>query len=140
MGDQQVIDVELDRNTDLGPITHDYRPPSWEGDSSPANVVSESKAELPENAEGRSIGTSKYFQTHRSFLGYVTTLRSLLPLVPMTMKGKFLRRCFFYIPFIPKIDVSGRSLIPVSYKLVANPAQFRNLVTGRRKAIEVYLF
>ncbi|KAI0720588.1 hypothetical protein C8T65DRAFT_293816 [Cerioporus squamosus] len=106
-GEEQVLDVELDRNTDLLPVREDFKTPSWDDEllaSAPdvhAAVPGEQEEEEPEPA-------------------YAVKLRSLLPQFPMTMK-----------------DVKGRFTTRLPYTLVSTPAALRNMHYGRRKAIEM---
>ncbi|KAH9065190.1 hypothetical protein EDB87DRAFT_1679698 [Lactarius vividus] len=99
LGDEQVLDVELDRNTvfrHLPPSKHGLDP--WTSDSESLPASPKPVLALP---------------------GYITLLRSLVPAFPLILR-----------------DLKGRSSIPLPYKLVSSPAQFRAFVPGRRKAIE----
>ncbi|KAH9080267.1 hypothetical protein EDB83DRAFT_960416 [Lactarius deliciosus] len=99
LGDEQVLDVELDRNTVFRQI-----PPSKHG-LDPWNLDSESLPASPKPVP--------------ALPGYITLLRSLVPVFPLTLR-----------------DLKGRSSTLLPYKLVSSPAQFRAFVPGRRKAIE----
>ncbi|KAL6302839.1 hypothetical protein BKA93DRAFT_379999 [Sparassis latifolia] len=105
VGDEQVFDVELDRNTELRPVREDLGAIPWDDDHSAGKARSKSTDEKAESAGDPE---------------YVVKLRSLLPQVPMTLR-----------------DVKGRLPAQLPYMLVSTPAQFRNLLAGRRKAIEM---
>ncbi|KAH8977976.1 hypothetical protein EDB86DRAFT_2996886 [Lactarius hatsudake] len=103
LGDEQVLDVELDRNTVFRQI-----PPSKHG-LDPWNLDSESLPASPKPVPALPVSLARY----------ITLLRSLVPVFPLTLR-----------------DLKGRSSTPLPYKLVSSPAQFRAFVPGRRKAIE----
>ncbi|KAI0632214.1 hypothetical protein C8Q77DRAFT_1158877 [Trametes polyzona] len=107
LGDDQVFDVELDRNTELLPARDDVTEPTLE-DMVNVAFASERAAEAVKSEEVEVEP------------GYAVKLRSLLPQFPMTMK-----------------DVKGRFSSRLPYTLVAAPAQLRNMPYGRRKAIEM---
>ena len=70
---------------------------------------------------------------------YETILMDILPNFPMTQKGKVI---YFSVSCPAKhfTDAKNRSsAFTLPYKLVSSPAYFKTLVTGRRKAIEVYV-
>ncbi|KAF8551283.1 hypothetical protein OG21DRAFT_298316 [Imleria badia] len=110
-GSEQLLDVELDRNTPLLPVPKGSPPllpsldPQFSFDSLPHNTLQTD----PEHGDTTTIKEEYYEQV----------LRCLLPRVPMTAK-----------------DVKPRTTIHVPYKLVASPAHLLALVPGRRKAIE----
>ncbi|KAI0264001.1 hypothetical protein BC834DRAFT_885036 [Gloeopeniophorella convolvens] len=107
LGDEQVLDVELDRNTVLLPATSATEavdPWSLGADALPIRTKLE-----PAPTEDRPPA-------------YVVLLEMLVPGFPLTLrdvKGKVPAN----LPNLP-------------YKLVHSPVQFRTLVLGRRKAIE----
>ena len=58
----------------------------------------------------------------------------------MTLKGKYTRtqsRCCTKNIFEPDAPRGRPPKLPLPYKLVSTPSQLKNLVLGRRKAIEV---
>ncbi|KAH7923356.1 hypothetical protein BV22DRAFT_1130736 [Leucogyrophana mollusca] len=69
LGEEQIIDVELDRNTDLLPVRSDLKLPTLERDAT----------------KGSQDAAPDSFSDSRE-AGYVSILRSLLPRVPLTMK------------------------------------------------------
>ncbi|KDQ50500.1 hypothetical protein JAAARDRAFT_51235 [Jaapia argillacea MUCL 33604] len=115
LGDEQLLDVELDRNIELLPLRDDTRVITWEGEE--RNIV----ANNPSSSS----------QEEEAVPGYVKILRDLLPRFPMTMKGASVTEKSGSFQ-----DVKGRVHPQVAYQLVSNPTYLRNLVPGRRKAIE----
>jgi hypothetical protein len=72
------------------------------------------------------------------FTGYVVLLRSLVPKFPLTLRG--LEISFHPLRQIARTlmtDMKSKVSGPLPYKLVSSSTQFRALVPGRRKAIEV---
>ncbi|KAG8214427.1 hypothetical protein J3R82DRAFT_9449 [Butyriboletus roseoflavus] len=110
-GSEQLIDVELDRNTQLLPVPKGSPPPIPSLDRQPTSnsPLHNTPHPDPEHGEAPTIKEEHYEQV----------LRSLLPRVPMTAK-----------------DVKPRITTQIPYKLVASPAHLLALVPGRRKAIE----
>ncbi|KAF8150646.1 hypothetical protein B0H34DRAFT_146939 [Crassisporium funariophilum] len=112
LGEEQVLDVELDRNTILNPVQSGYTPivskSLWDRMS-----VSGSHHETPYKAENSIVEQSS---TSESF---EAVLDDIVKRFPMTQN-----------------DIKGRRLSPLPYKLVASPAAFKALIIGRRKAIE----
>ncbi|KAH7915481.1 hypothetical protein BJ138DRAFT_997877 [Hygrophoropsis aurantiaca] len=111
LGEEQIIDVELDRNTELLPARPELKLPALE-------------KEIVKSAKGDVENLTPDPRT----AAYGSILKSLLPRIPLTMKGKIRHY---------KLYVKGRSAPQVPYKLVASPAHFFHLLPGRRKAIEV---
>ncbi|KIP06229.1 hypothetical protein PHLGIDRAFT_468557 [Phlebiopsis gigantea 11061_1 CR5-6] len=110
-GDEQVFDITLDRATELLRAGHEEpRSISWNDDSvdRDANVrgADEVSTERPDDADEEP--------------DYSVRLRTLLPQFPLTVKDL----------------KAGQPPRHIPYTLVATPAQFRNLVYGRQKAIE----
>ncbi|KAH0831874.1 hypothetical protein J3R83DRAFT_12745 [Lanmaoa asiatica] len=114
-GSEQLLDVELDRNTPLLPVPNRSPPPLPSLDQQfTFNSPLHGPAQMdPGHGDALTIKEEYYEQV----------LRSLLPRVPMTAKGAYL-------------DVKPRMTTQVPYKLLANPAQLLASVPGRRKAIE----
>ncbi|KAH9942886.1 hypothetical protein B0H21DRAFT_823826 [Amylocystis lapponica] len=112
VGDEQVFDVELDRNTELVPARADVYTVTWDDERSQASPRHKAAA----------VGNPHQRDGNISEPDYATKLRTLLPRVPMTLRD---------------VNVKARSSIRVPYFLASTPAQFRRLVAGRRKAIEV---
>ncbi|OBZ68771.1 hypothetical protein A0H81_11328 [Grifola frondosa] len=108
LGDEQVFDVELDRNMEFLPAREDSRPVTWEDEQATSNLA---------RSRNKVDGRKDQVVVEPD---YVVKLRSLLPRVPVTAK-----------------DVKGRLSGRLPYTLVTTPAQLRNLVIGRRKAIEM---
>ncbi|KAJ3545524.1 hypothetical protein NM688_g5616 [Phlebia brevispora] len=110
LGDEQVFDVEIDRRTDL--LSTDTDP------DSDAFDFGGTRSDLhngQDDSENKGTGKSSTTQGP----DYARKLRSLLPLVPMTLK-----------------DVKGKLPRQPPYTLVSTPAQYRGLLYGRRKALE----
>lgn len=109
LGSDEMIDVEVDRNVTLLPVSSGALPPlpSLDRQLSPDSFIA------PPDLSGSraSVGPSEY--PHEQIL------RSLLPRAPMTAK-----------------DVKPRSNIRVPYKLVPSPGHLLALLPGKRKAIE----
>ena len=146
MGDEQLLDVELDRRTELRPMT-EYAPARLSlSDMGPKNQRDTETIE----SDVRDCGTASPPGTcsctnSRSEgrltrpIGYATLLGSLLPSFPLTLKGivqALLRR---NLPLRRSADLPSkeRASITVPYTMTANPKSLRSLVPGRRKAIEV---
>ncbi|KAG6331932.1 hypothetical protein ID866_7158 [Astraeus odoratus] len=125
LGFDEMIDIELDRNTPLLP-TPNGNPPSL---PSLDRVVSGLDASAyPVSGSSAMVGQSDQ--------PYERTLRSLLPKVPMTAKGRRPVMILKYLGAYLPSDVKARSAVRVPYKLVASPAHLLALLPGRRKAIE----
>ncbi|KAJ3760209.1 hypothetical protein EV360DRAFT_81405 [Lentinula raphanica] len=114
-GDEQVVDVELDKDTVLKPARTGYTP-----------VKARSHWENPENIKHSKVVKAESVETAPPEpeipSSYHELLRTLIASFPMTLK-----------------DLSQsktKSDHKVSYRLSADPAQFRTLNIGRRKAIE----
>jgi hypothetical protein len=140
-GDEQVLDVELDRNTEFLPIAEENYSHNWVGDLLRGNHTSIASLKVAgQFIPGKlliPISESHYSIHLFKSIAPIRTLKSLLPRVPMTMKGQF-TFCFPSTFIHPKTDVKGLSP-RLPYKLATTPAQFRNLIPGRRKAIEVFV-
>ncbi|KAG5636404.1 hypothetical protein H0H81_008178 [Sphagnurus paluster] len=106
VGDEQVVDVELDKGTVLLPVQKGYRPIG-------AKVLwSQSETQNSQD------GTGNFESTQDE--GYSKVLRSIVGRFPMTFKE----------------TKTGRQAQPqVPYRLLST-AQFAALIPGRRKAIE----
>ncbi|PCH40183.1 hypothetical protein WOLCODRAFT_150222 [Wolfiporia cocos MD-104 SS10] len=111
LGDEQVFDVELDRNTELFPVRPDTRKITWKDETSGSERVDTIAGE-----EGRPTDLSAEPDAEP---GYAVTLRALLSQIPITTK-----------------DMKGRFAASQSF-LIPSRMQFNNLVPGRRKAIEM---
>ncbi|KAH9841474.1 uncharacterized protein C8Q71DRAFT_884337 [Rhodofomes roseus] len=110
LGDEQVFDVELDRNTQLMPVRQDVRKLTWK-DEDVGDTTDRGKFEggrkIDENADSDEQG-------------YGAVLRTLLQEVPITVR-----------------DARSRKQWAPTSALVPTIAQYRNLTPGRRKAIEL---
>ncbi|EEB94085.1 hypothetical protein MPER_07167, partial [Moniliophthora perniciosa FA553] len=111
-GDEQVTDVELDKDTIILPVKTGYTPirskQHWE-----RTKVKKEAMENPEDTLVARIGEKP--------IDYTVILASLLPKFPITMKDRVTRG-----PAAPRVP----------YRLVADREQLKALVVGRRKAIE----
>jgi hypothetical protein len=92
LGDEQVLDVELDRNTELLPVNLDFVPPSWEKVMHPDERLRDDASSMA--IQNTEPGRLLFYQLVDLLIlkrpsAYFTALRSLVPLVPMTMKGAF---------------------------------------------------
>ncbi|KAI0070446.1 hypothetical protein K474DRAFT_1776796 [Panus rudis PR-1116 ss-1] len=108
LGDQQVLDIELDRRTEPLPIREELRKVTWDWEEDP----------IDDGSQGPD-GEAQDDQKEEPDPPHVGVLKSLLSEVPMTAK-----------------DVKGRQPKQVPYFLPTSPAHFRALVHGRRKAVE----
>ena len=141
LGDEQVLDVELDRNT----VFRQVSPPNQGLD--PWNLDSESRPPPPKPAPalpspGEPSRSSRLPDERLSvlsffFSGYITLLRSLVPMFPLTLRGLGSTTLMAIDSDFPGTDLKGRSSPPLPYKLASTPAQLLAFVPGRRKAIEV---
>ncbi|EKM51788.1 uncharacterized protein PHACADRAFT_31601 [Phanerochaete carnosa HHB-10118-sp] len=125
LGDEQVFDVGLDRSTELLPVQDKQeREVSWEMggvvQSSDLGAPSASQHLFQEEVEPAS-------------LDYAVRLKSLVPQFPLTMRGA---TSFVLIRHLRSYLCRRLSSRRIPYTLVATPAQLRNLIDGRRKAIE----
>ncbi|KAJ6544654.1 hypothetical protein DFH09DRAFT_1088519 [Mycena vulgaris] len=131
-GEEQIVDVELDRGTLFRSVQTGYVPVTaralWDMDLEkarhvPVDIPSEA---LPTEVTGR--GSAKDERKTRNAVpkikilgGWESVLKKLIERFPLTLQ-----------------DVKGGK--PPSpalpYKLVVNPAQFSSLVMGRKKAVE----
>ncbi|KAL0066435.1 hypothetical protein AAF712_006477 [Marasmius tenuissimus] len=116
-GEEQVVDVELDRDTVILPTKTGYSPITskehWDivKTKSDSSSAPEADQEIQQK-EGESTT-------------YQATLQSLLPRFPMTMKDTV------------KSSNARTGAVPrVPYRLVADVPALRSLIVGRRKAIE----
>ncbi|CAL1712654.1 unnamed protein product [Somion occarium] len=132
LGDEQVFDVELDRTTELllPASREDQRIVTWEIQDSDEALISESICDNRNpNSNRKSDNDEAVKKDHEEGdqkdsspdpdPAYVVKLKALLPQFPITLK-----------------DVKGRPPRQLPYHLAVTPAQFLNLVHGRRKAIE----
>ncbi|KAI0043959.1 hypothetical protein FA95DRAFT_1562778 [Auriscalpium vulgare] len=111
LGDEQVLDIELDRHTELRPVARSAAKETrqvWEQALIEQKEAGRVTSEGPEDSAQDSDTPS-----------YVALLRSLISRFPLTMK-----------------DMKRRAPPPLPYRLVTTPAAFHALVPGRRKAIE----
>jgi hypothetical protein len=133
LGEEHIINVELDRNTPLKEadtsISEEIR---WDHGlwckregrkgSSPNAVdsVSDAPGAFSHDSQPLLVEIAAQLQA------YIQALHTLLPSFPLTKKD---------------VKLKGRSadaqLRKLPYRLVANPTVLKSLVTGRRKAIEV---
>lgn len=118
VGEQQTVDVELDKQTKIEP--------------SKANGIGASSSHLWDG----EIPCSDAPRPEESLEGYEAILMRLLSKFPMTLKGK--KHHQLLVQLSRATDAKGR-IADVPYRLVATPSQLRNIVVGRRKAIEVNL-
>ncbi|KAJ6593395.1 hypothetical protein B0H19DRAFT_1246172 [Mycena capillaripes] len=130
-GEEQIVDVELDRGTMFFPLRTGYIPINarvlWDMDlekerHTPVEVVND--AALAEASRGSAKDerkTRNAFPKVKMLGSWQNVLKKLVERFPLTLQ-----------------DVKGGK--PPSpalpYKLVANPAQFSFLVMGRKKAVE----
>ena len=54
LGDEQILDVELDRNTELSPVNLAYTPRSWEASVPPGENRHDDKLSVSINSSGPS--------------------------------------------------------------------------------------
>ncbi|OCH91897.1 hypothetical protein OBBRIDRAFT_774513 [Obba rivulosa] len=107
LGEEQVLDIELDRNTELLPVRDTGKVVTWD-------------AHLLSSGEVHDVPVHTQSGENSAEPDYAMALKSLLPQFPMTLR-----------------DVKGRVQSQPPYTLVSNPNHFRKMVVGRRKAIEV---
>lgn len=142
LGDEQMIDVELDRNTTLLPYRNDMWLIDW-------NDNMEKKRDKTRKAGTRGTIVDEpgmyIADALRNYLSHllsdhVRLLKTLLPRFPATMKGE----SYLFVELVhysdASIDVKSRPPHHLPYTLATSPAHFRTLVSGRRKAIEVREF
>ncbi|KAF9265598.1 hypothetical protein L218DRAFT_997542 [Marasmius fiardii PR-910] len=119
-GDEQVVDVELDKDTHILPTKTGYLP-----------VTSKLHWDKMEGSSGsnQEVGASGEQKQKESevegTLSYQEILKSILPKFPMTMKDA-----------APASNPRTKATPRVPYKLVSDGVQLQGLVIGRRKAIE----
>jgi hypothetical protein len=120
-GDEQIVDVNLDKGTFLLPLRKGFSPADarihWE--------IQEDARDIEPKSEKDP---------------YLGLLKKLLPRFPMTMKGTSgqagypLRRS--QLPHVS--DTTGRTKAgSLPYRLYPDPDEFTGLPMGRRKAVEV---
>ncbi|KAA1474697.1 hypothetical protein DENSPDRAFT_343394 [Dentipellis sp. KUC8613] len=123
VGDEQVLDVELDRTTELlpaRPAANRLAPALWERSVTPKTPAEKPNPQGPASrGAGAVSGVQQHHDSPHQDPPFANLLRSLLPRFPLTLQ-----------------DIKGRGVPQVPYKLVASSAQFSALVPGRRKAIE----
>ena len=140
LGDEQVLDVELDRNTVFRHV-----PPSKQG-LDPWNSDSEHQPALVNPAPtlpGVCLNSAARRNAHMFFVllfifcRVYYSSRHTCPGVSVnfTRFGMYIN-CHPVTEF-SGTDPKGRSSSPLPYKPVSSAAQFRAFVPGRRKAIEV---
>ncbi|TFY82298.1 hypothetical protein EWM64_g1713 [Hericium alpestre] len=112
VGEEQVLDVELDRATELHPMRLEANrldASLWE------RKVDSKKSSAPRESAVAGQDPDDMIEDP----SHVAILKSLVSRFPLTQR-----------------DVKGRNAPQVPYKLISSPTHFRNLVVGRRKAIE----
>ena len=105
LGDEQVFDVELDRNTQLLPVRADVRKLAWKDGDGVDNVRDDLGGKIEGSAAGDEQG--EYDFPGRTLYGWATTLycplcsdsfrilgvkatlRTLLQQVPITVRGEW---------------------------------------------------
>ncbi|KAL0580194.1 hypothetical protein V5O48_001787 [Marasmius crinis-equi] len=116
-GEEQVVDVELDRDTIIMPIKTGY--------PAATSKVHWGSVKTKSDTDGVSEENQDLEQRDGDTVVYHGILKSLLHKFPMTMKD------------VAKSSNARTSAAPrVPYRLVADVDQLRSLVMGRRKAIE----
>ncbi|KAK1217408.1 hypothetical protein PQX77_019948 [Marasmius sp. AFHP31] len=135
-GEEQVVDVELDRDTVILPTKTGYSPITskdhWDivKTKPDSSVAFEADQEIKEKEGGKPACLEYYILIFDGIpnpesTSYQATLQSLLPRFPMTMKD------------IVKSSNARTGAVPrVPYRLVADVPALRLLIVGRRKAIE----
>ncbi|THV06887.1 hypothetical protein K435DRAFT_848574 [Dendrothele bispora CBS 962.96] len=150
MGDEQMMDVELDKDTEIGPAKTGYPSASsklhWEAKSEgemkreyeEGSLWTEAGASTSGNAAGANDtvvdGQSKE-------IGWEECLKSLLPKFPITLKDAKLPTSD--VPSTKRSKASNATSIAnavnalkLPYRLVASQEELKGLIMGRRKAIE----
>ncbi|KAK0212730.1 hypothetical protein DFS33DRAFT_60551 [Desarmillaria ectypa] len=122
-GEQQVVDIELDKETVFLPAKTNYvavcAKEHWQLPSNLTSVATICPSVSPKNVSE----TVKPPKTAPSAdVGYSVVLRELLPNFPMTLEDVVVKR--------------GAAPPTVPYTLIASPDEFHKLILGRRKAIE----
>lgn len=96
LGDEQVLDVELDRHTQLMPIRRGTAPTKRKvRDSETADQSFSSTAPTEHDTCMLWTHTGMMKPDQATCLDFEAKLRSLLPQYPMTLKGRF--TCFLFI-------------------------------------------
>ncbi|KAF9820734.1 hypothetical protein IEO21_01177 [Rhodonia placenta] len=132
LGDEQVFDVELDRNTELLPLRGDTRKVGWHDDDH-EHSTSTLRALGCDKSMGREDGTGDTAADS----GYEATLRALLSQVPITAKGALYKVWERTDILSESSDVKARAAPQAPLMLVPSRAQWKNTVLGRRKAVEM---
>ncbi|THH16539.1 hypothetical protein EW146_g4119 [Bondarzewia mesenterica] len=110
LGDEQVLDAELDRHTELLPVT----------------------------ASERAGGGDRVTLLMPSHSGVISREKTFPQLPSGLRRGSGIARVAFSGDRASPLSADAKSRNPpqVPYRLMSSPAQFRGLVPGRRKAIE----
>ncbi|KAF8213181.1 hypothetical protein K438DRAFT_1803521 [Mycena galopus ATCC 62051] len=128
LGDEQMVDVELDRGTVFLPLQAGYVPISarvlWDIDldkerHTSLEIASTAAPDRSSSKDGRK--TRNNIPKVKMIGSWQNVLKKLVERFPLTLQ-----------------DVKGgkRPIPALPYKLVDNPAQFSSLVMGRKKAVE----
>ncbi|KAK7438473.1 hypothetical protein VKT23_018088 [Stygiomarasmius scandens] len=141
-GDEQMVDVELDKDTETRPAKTGYP-----GVNSRVHWETKNEGEVKYESEdnglgaavvgnGRDIGHGK--DGREKEIGWEDLLKSLLPRFPMTLKDATIPTSQRQPPKRSKASNANNiaSVLKLPYKLVANQEELNDLVMGRRKAIE----
>ncbi|KAK0195522.1 hypothetical protein F5146DRAFT_975133, partial [Armillaria mellea] len=132
-GEEQVVDIELDKETVFLPAKTNYvavnAKEHWQRETSvdPADSAvscnSTNMAAISPPSVSKNISeTEKSPKTNPTEIGYPMVLRELLPSFPITLEDVVAKR--------------GTAPPTVPYTLVVSHDEFHELVLGRRKAIE----
>jgi hypothetical protein len=143
LGDEQVLDVELDRNTvfrHVPPPKQGLDPWNLDSESQPAPV--KPAPTLPSVFPNSAVPTRRTLICSLFFvcLFFYRIYHSPWLTCPgvsvnFTRFGMYIN--FHQVTELPGTDLKGKSSSPLPYKPVSSAAQFRVFVPGRRKAIEV---
>ncbi|KAG7092695.1 hypothetical protein E1B28_009026 [Marasmius oreades] len=119
-GDEQVVDIELDKDTFILPVKSGYLPVTskvhW--DNVTSTVDSNDRVGASNEPKQKEVDAD-------GPLLYQGILQSLLPKFPMTIKDALVAS-----------NTRTKAAPRLPYKLVPGPVQLQRLVIGRRKAIE----
>ncbi|SJK97614.1 uncharacterized protein ARMOST_00867 [Armillaria ostoyae] len=132
-GEEQVVDIELDKETVFLPAETNYvavnAKEHWQretgvdpADSAVSYNLTNTAAISPSSFSKNISETAKSPKADPAEIGYPVVLRELLPSFPMTLEDVISKR--------------GAAPSTVPYTLVASPDEFHELILGRRKAIE----
>jgi hypothetical protein len=149
LGDEQVLDVELDRHTVLLPIRRVNASSLRKLKGDKSNKSAEEKmingqSEPDEPCKQPLIRL--YARLEHLIISSKCRLFSRAQIASSPLSSDYERYIFYNSASIPfsidllydEIDVKGRTSVHhIQYKLVSTPNQLISLVPGRRKAIEV---